>query len=551
MSGDSAAEEAFRTYERQQAAVVLLGQRVLRGGDSAKLFDQAAALVAQTLETEYCEILELTRDRRGLLLRAGAGFQEGLVGSLRLEPGADLLAGYTLRSGEPVIVENFATERRFRPSAALSNHRVMSGVAVTIGGGSPHFGMIGAFSTDAGKFSRNDASFLQAVANVIGLAVRNENITQALVRRTEQFQMVIESGYALVLMIAPEDGRVVFASPSFERVTGYRPEELVGRSIYDIFAPGESRRREALTRALAEPESVQFCQQRLRHRDGSERVLETTGCWTTTAAGRRVAVFNSSDITGRVSAERELARARKAAIEASRLKSAFVPNISHEIRTPLNIILGYTEVIGDELGERGDSSLTSYMDAMRRAGRRLLHTIDLILDYSKAEAGEVELNPTEIELGPFMEGLVCDFDILAAAKGLSLVCAIEAPGAIIRFDKRCLASAVSSLLQNAIKFTEHGEVGIRLYRDDRGDLKLEIRDSGVGIDPEYLQRLFEPFSQEHSSYARPFEGTGLGLAVARKHLELNGATISVESAMAKGSTFTISFAPAASAEAAV
>lgn len=546
---DESAPEEFGAYARQQAAVALLGQSALHGGDLAKLFDQAATLVAQTLEVEFCEVLELGRDGGNLLLRAGAGWHEGLVGSLRLEAEANWLAGYTLISERPVIVGGFATERRFRLSPLLVNHHAKSGVTVTIEGSTSRFGVLGAFSTHARQFGGNDVRFLQSVANVIGLAVRNENIRQEQIRRAELFQTAIENVHDLVTLIAPEDGRIMFASASVERVTGYRPEEVVGQTVYDFFAGSDANRREAIRRVLADPESM--CASHItRHRDGSERVLETRVNWLRSGTERRFVVFSSCDVTDRVRAERELARARDAALEGSRIKSTFIANTSHEIRTPLNVILGYTEVIGDELSEREDAGLRSYLEAMRRAGRRLLHTIDVILDYSKAEAGGIDLNPVEIELGPFLENLVCDFDVLAAAKRLDFVCRIEAPGATVRFDERCLASAVSALLQNAIKFTEYGEVSVRLYRDNSGDLKLEIRDSGVGIDPEYLRRLFEPFSQEQSSCARPFEGNGLALALARKQLELNGATVTVESAKSKGSTFTINFPQAVSSRAA-
>jgi signal transduction histidine kinase len=115
---------------------------------------------------------------------------------------------------------------------------------------------------------------------------------------------------------------------------------------------------------------------------------------------------------------------------------------------------------------------------MGRAGRRVLHTIDVILDYPKAEPARLELNPVKIELGPFLENLVCDFDVLAAAKSLGFVCRIEAPGATVHFDERFLASAVSTLLQNAIKFTEQG-------RGPSVPLSL-------GIAPDHLRRLFEP-----------------------------------------------------------
>jgi CheY-like chemotaxis protein len=238
-----------------------------------------------------------------------------------------------------------------------------------------------------------------------------------------------------------------------------------------------------------------------------------------------------------------LERALDAALEASRIKSAFVANTSHEIRTPLNVITGYVELIGEHLAVQNDESLKEYMEGTRRACARLLRTIGNMLDMSKIEAGAFDLAPTQLEIGRWLEHLLADFRVMAEQKGIALTCTIDAPDAGVVFDEYCLTQAVTNLLDNAIKFTERGSVTCWLYRASDGTPILEIRDTGIGISEEYLPHLFEPFSQERSGLARPFQGSGLGLALTRRYLELNGASISVKTEQGQGTTFTIHFAP--------
>lgn len=424
MNEHGLAEEKLRASRRQQAAVVSLSEAALQGGDLASLIDRTPALVLQTLGVEICSLFELAKDGQSLLLRAGAGWDQGLVGRLRLKAGAGSHGGFTLLSRQPVVFESLARERRFWRSARLFDHQVVSGAAVVIGGGSPDFGVLSVFSQRPRRFDEDDVAFLQSVARIIGLGVEREAKRKTLVERKELLRKLV---------------------------------------------------------------------------------------------------------------------AGDAAREASRLKSAFLANTSHEIRTPLNIILGYNELIAEQLAERGCSELAPYLDAVQRAGHRLLHTVEQILDFSKVETGALELKPVEISLAPLLENLVNDFRVLAVAKDLKLSCAVEAPGARVRFDEHCLAGALANLLQNAVKFTEHGLVAARLFRDETGTLKIEIRDSGIGIDKSYMPHLFEPFSQEDSSYSRRFEGAGLGLVLTRKFLELNRATLDVKSTKGEGTICTIEF----------
>ncbi len=243
------------------------------------------------------------------------------------------------------------------------------------------------------------------------------------------------------------------------------------------------------------------------------------------------------------SAQRELKLARDNALQASRVKSEFLANMSHEIRTPLNVVLGYTDVLADEIDAQENQEMKEHLDAIRRAGRRLNRTIQGILDFSKIEARAFELRPQAVKLATMLERHVNDIRILAEQKNLRLRCVIDDSKGTVLFDEYCLSGALTNLLQNAIKFTEQGSVTAKLYRGADRNLKISIIDTGIGIEPGYLARIFEPFSQEESGYTRRFEGNGLGLALTRSYLQLNGAKISVESQKGQGSTFTINFSP--------
>ncbi len=234
-------------------------------------------------------------------------------------------------------------------------------------------------------------------------------------------------------------------------------------------------------------------------------------------------------------AQGELKLARDNALQASRVKSEFLANMSHEIRTPLNVVLGYTDVLADEIDAHDNQDMKEHLDAIRRAGRRLNRTIQGFSIFSKIEARAFELRPQSVKLGALLERHMEELKILAEQKNLRLRCLIDDPEATILFDEYCLSGALTNLLQNAVKFTEQGSVTARLYRGPDRNLKLAVTDTGIGIETSYLARIFEPFSQEESGYTRRFEGNGLGLALTRSYLQLNGANISVQSRKGQGS----------------
>jgi PAS domain S-box-containing protein len=246
------------------------------------------------------------------------------------------------------------------------------------------------------------------------------------------------------------------------------------------------------------------------------------------------------DITQQERQKAELIAAKERAEQSDKLKDAFIANISHEIRTPLHIIIGYSNLITNELVGNLYPEMDSYFQAIRRGSQRLMRTVEHILNISSIQVGTFSVRPEEIRISDRVEELVQELRSLAQKKGLALEYATECPAAILYADRYCIDQAVSNVVDNAIKFTKTGSVGVRVFCVDRR-VSIEIKDTGIGMAPEYLPKVFSVFSQEASGYTRPFDGLGLGLSLTKKYVELNRGSITVKSRKGKGTTFTLQF----------
>lgn len=225
--------------------------------------------------------------------------------------------------------------------------------------------------------------------------------------------------------------------------------------------------------------------------------------------------------------------------ELDRLKSEFLANMSHELRTPLNSIIGYAEIM--LMGINGDLSDDNLEDvnAIRTSGQHLLRLINDILDLAKIEAGRMTLDTEEVNLPALLDEIRVAHLALIHKKDIQLHVAIEPLGLTIQADRLRLNQILTNLISNAVKFTEKGHVLVRAKQDNEEWMRIEVEDTGVGIDPENLEAIFEEFRQADGSSTRRAEGTGLGLAITRRLVQMHGGIITVESTVNKGSTFTV------------
>lgn len=249
------------------------------------------------------------------------------------------------------------------------------------------------------------------------------------------------------------------------------------------------------------------------------------------------------DVTERKQVELELVKAKDIAEKSDRLKSEFLAQISHEIRTPVNSILSFTSLLKDEVSEIEDNDFDYIFELIEKGGRRLIRTIDLIINMSEIQTGSYEPNFESLDLvTEVVKPLYLEFRNQAQNKGLELVFTHGEESKIeIEADNYTLTQILANLIDNAIKYTHQGKVEIAVCVNNKNDIAVEVKDTGIGIKKEYLKSIFEPFTQEHQGYTREFEGNGLGLALVKKYCEVNHADIEVESEKGKGSIFRVKF----------
>jgi signal transduction histidine kinase/CheY-like chemotaxis protein len=256
--------------------------------------------------------------------------------------------------------------------------------------------------------------------------------------------------------------------------------------------------------------------------------------------GGFIAIF--TDITLRKKAEQELMRSMEAAEAASRTKSDFLANMSHELRTPLNAIIGYSQMLQEEAGDDGHEDYLPDLTKIENAGTHLLNLINGILDLSKIEAGRMTVYIEKVNVGAVAAEVRAIIDPLAAQNGNKLVIDCAPEVGPIDTDVTKLKQSLLNLLSNASKFTKDGTVTLTIGRRAEGPrdtIFFEVRDTGIGMTPEQMEKLFQAFAQADSSTTRKFGGTGLGLAITRHFARMLGGDVTVTSESGKGSAFTL------------
>jgi PAS domain S-box-containing protein len=358
-------------------------------------------------------------------------------------------------------------------------------------------------------------------------------------KQSDRFRSLVHNSLDLITVV-DEHSIALYQSPSSSRVLDYAPSDVIGTRVTDLLHPNDKARViQAFADIYDRPGETVALTFRMRHRNGSWVTMEGTVLNLVSDATVGGFVVNTRDVTERERVAGELATARDAALEASRMKSQFLASMSHEIRTPMNAVIGLTELLLD-------SAMTDeqrrYAAGVQTAADGLLGIINDILDFSKVEAGKLQIEMVDLDLGLLLEDVATLFAETAQTRGVELLVHRHVGlRTALRGDPTRLRQVLVNLMANAVKFTAEGEVVLSASLVSEtptvANVRFEVSDTGIGIADDDQARMFDPFSQADSSTTRRFGGTGLGLAIVRQLVELMGGHLGLDSEVNVGSTF--------------
>ncbi len=398
------------------------------------------------------------------------------------------------------------------------------------------------------------------------------------IKRSEAWLQSVLRSLGEGVLATDRQGRVTLLNSQAAALTGWTAQEAIGKPVGDVLhlmSAGGGVAEQIVEQVLQNGPAIADAQTALREAgsdapllNGIDRSGEGHDAILARRDGKATPVMVSAsvvsgennepvgavaafrDISERKAAETELMRAKDAAETANRTKSQFLANMSHELRTPLNAIIGYSEMLQEEAEDDGLDNFTPDLKKINGAGKHLLALINDILDLSKIEAGKMDLYLEEFEVGAMIRDVSSTVQTLVARKNNQLIVDGTPNLGTMKADMTKLRQALFNLLSNAAKFTENGEITLKVRRSStNGDpnadmLSFAVTDSGIGMTPEQMGRLFEAFVQADASTTRKFGGTGLGLAITRRFARMMGGDVVVESRPGEGSTFTLTI-PAA------
>jgi PAS domain S-box-containing protein len=465
---------------------------------------------------------------------------QGYIGMrLRLGEGA---MGRVAETGEPLIIEDYHTwERRARQYDEIVIHACL---AAPLKVGNRLVGVMTIATTDLDRqFDLADVHLINLFAHQAAIAIENARLF-AEVQSQKRYSESLVQNSPVAIVTVDKAGDVSSWNPAAERLFGFTraealkfnldvlitttPEMLEEAKDFTRETKGESRLVHAITRRC--------------RRDGTVVEVEVLAAPIDVKDPYAGSLTIYHDITELKQAQQELQKAKEAAESANRAKSTFLANMSHELRTPLNAIIGFSEMLIEDAEDQGQEGFIPDLQKIHTASKHLLSLINNVLDLSKIEAGKMELYLETFEVMHLIQDVVSTIQPLVEKNANNIKIHSADDLGTMYTDLIKVREGLVNLLGNASKFTEHGTIRLDAARQtfDGADwITFSVSDTGIGMTPEQIKKLFQPFSQAEASMTHKYGGTGLGLEITRRFCEILGGDITVKSVLGVGSTFTI------------
>lgn len=478
-----------------------------------------------------------------------ATFDRASVG-LTLHAGEGL-AGSVWKTSEPVWRNRLVAEDKvFIREGGAVEAGLRTAVAVPVYVAGILSGALVLFSTDARDPDAPVTETLAAIGAQVGGALGRLRADAVLRAAEDRYRQLVEASSDMVWETDLK-GRWTFVNAAAWGIYGFAPKDLVGRYFSERIDPTRLDADRDIWVRMSGGESIQEYETIHRNAGGGPVVISTSAA-PLRGPGGEITGFHgiARDVGERAAARAALLEARDAAQQAAAAKSAFLANMSHEIRTPMNGVLGITELL---LDTDLDDEQRRAVDLIATSGRSLMEVINEVLDFSKIEADQLEIEITEFDLHELVESTVKIAAAGAAESSVEIVTDIGKDVPIrTAGDSTRLRQVLTNLIGNAVKFTHAGEIVISVERvaseASSGQLCFAVRDTGIGMSPESAVAIFEPFRQADSSTTRRYGGTGLGLTISRRLVELMGGKLDVSSELGVGSRFSFALSMGKAAE---
>ncbi len=430
--------------------------------------------------------------------------------------------------------------------SSLSGHRIdavmgrklellLGMVNVYIVGYRYHDSNLGGLAILAVSDISNILGTIELLVNQANVSINRIKTEEALRETEERFRLAFLTSPDAVNINEMVTGLYVDVNEGFSNITGYRREEVIGRTAYEINIWDNPDDRERLVDILRREGKVVNFEALFRFKDGRVR----TGLMSASIihlSGVPHIISITRDIEELKEAGRKILQAKEEAEEASKLKTAFLNNISHEVRTPMNSILGFTDLLQSDEFDQPEKD--RFIDIIHSNGKQLLSIIDDVLEISRLDSGRIPLNPVTFHLHELMEDLHLSMKDVFVRKGLQFQYSFNdgGRGDLVIADREKIRQIIAGFIGNAAKFTQNGMVSFGYSRNDKV-IEFFVRDTGIGIPPAEHQRIFERFYQIQPESVTSSRGTGLGLSIARGLADFMKGSIRIDSAPGQGSTF--------------
>jgi PAS domain S-box-containing protein len=489
---------------------------------------------------DYARLLLATSDGAlGLLAEDGRN-ELGELAHFSTNPGADLFLRETAAQNNPVYLS--AQEIAAKKERCI-DARIRSAAVIPLKFGGETEALLCALSFSVDDIPLHVRDVLESVAGMLTTVIARLQADAARKYSEQRFEDVALASSDWIWEI-DKDQRYTFATSKIKELLGYNPEEIIGKTPFELLKAEEAERLAMIFNLVMSPppREIRNLETWTTARDGRPVCIQTNGKPILNEAGALIGYRGvDTDITKRKLAEQALKAAKEAAEAANEAKSQFLANMSHEIRTPMNGVIGILDLLArTELNEKQ----SEYITLARHSGNHLLDIINEILDFSKLKSMKSDIRPADFLLHPTILDAVTMLEERGRKKGITVSVAIasDVPTAVVG-DQRRVRQILINLVGNAIKFTDKGSVlvGVSAVHPDSYSVLVTFRivDSGIGIPEDKQSTLFDPFVQVDSSYSRRHEGSGLGLAIVKELVSLMKGDLSLSSVPGKGTTFTV------------